>query len=76
MVRRAQWRVDLPGIGTEHEVVRSRLSVDPDSLAPQLGSDHTPHTEGVPVMTIRRGEVAFEDGKVLAAPGSRVHVPG
>jgi len=31
---------------------------------------------GVPVMTIRRGEVAYADGKVLVAPGSGVHVPG
>jgi dihydroorotase (multifunctional complex type) len=31
---------------------------------------------GVPVMTIRRGEVAYENGKVLAEPGSGRHVTG
>jgi dihydroorotase (multifunctional complex type) len=31
---------------------------------------------GVPVTTIRRGEVAYADGTVLAEPGSGRHVPG
>jgi dihydroorotase-like cyclic amidohydrolase len=31
---------------------------------------------GMPMMTIRWGEVAMVDGKVLAAPGSGRHVPG
>ena len=32
--------------------------------------------KGAPTMTIRRGELAYENGMVLAKPGSGRHVPG
>lgn len=42
--------------------------------------DYTPYegmqVTGWPVTTIRRGELAMHDGKIMAALGSRQYLPG